>query len=62
MNNNRNPQLDDLAALKRIIGGKPADPLAIRNLIDCNLVEEFDGIALLTVSGIQAAARLVPSD
>jgi hypothetical protein len=62
MNNNRNPLYDDLAALKQIIAGKPADPLTMQNLISCNLVEEFDGIALLTESGIQAAARIVDAD
>jgi hypothetical protein len=62
MNTNRSPLPDDLTALKQIVGGKPADPQTMQSLINCNLVEEFDGTALLTVSGIQAASRLVPAD
>jgi hypothetical protein len=56
---NINPLPDDLTALKQIISGKPADPKA---MINCSLVEDFDGTALLTARCIQAAARLVPAD
>jgi hypothetical protein len=58
----RSPLPDDLTALKQIIGGQPADPETMQRLINCNLLEEFDGTALLTESGIQAAARLVLVD
>jgi hypothetical protein len=62
MNANRRPLTEDLTALKEIIGGIPADSRTMKRLVACNLVEEFDGTALLTVNGIQAAARLVPTD
>jgi hypothetical protein len=62
MNANRSLQPDDLAALKQIIDGEPADPQTMLKLINCNLVEDFDGTALLTVSGIHAAARIVSGD
>jgi hypothetical protein len=62
MNINRSPLPDDLTALKQIIGGQPADTQTMQRLINRNLVEEFDGTALLTVSGIHAAAQLVPAD
>jgi len=44
--------------LKEIIGGRPAEPQTMQKLITCNLVEELDGTALLTSSGIEAAALL----
>ena len=39
---------DDLDALKEIISGRSADALTMQRLVTCNLVEEFDGTALLT--------------
>jgi hypothetical protein len=58
---NRRPLPDDLDALKEIIGGRPADPQTMQRLMTCNLVEEFNGTALLTTSGIEAAASLAPN-
>jgi hypothetical protein len=49
MTADRCPLPDNLKALKDIIGGKPADSQTIQRLITCNLVEEFDGTALLTI-------------
>jgi hypothetical protein len=61
MTGNRRPLPDDLSALKEIIGGRPADPQTMQRLIKCNLVEEFDGTALLTARGVEAAALLSPT-
>jgi len=61
MTADRRPLPDDLKALKGIIGGRPADPQTMRRLITCNLVEEFDGTALLTIRGIKAASLLSPT-
>jgi hypothetical protein len=61
MTAHRRPLPDDLNALKDIIGGWPADPQTMQRLITCNLVEEFDGTALLTTRGIEAAALLSPT-
>jgi len=58
MTADRRPLPDDLIALKEIIGGRPAEPQTMQKLITCNLVEELDGTALLTSSGIEAAALL----
>ncbi len=52
---------DDLNALKEIIGGRSADAQTMQRLITSNLVEEFDGTALLTTRGIEAAALLSPT-
>jgi hypothetical protein len=60
MTDDRRPLPDDLNALKEIIGGRPADPQTMQRLIKCNLVEEFDGTALLTARGVEAAALLSP--
>jgi hypothetical protein len=57
----RRPLPDDLNALREIIGGRPADPQTMQRLITCNLVEEFDGTALLTTRGINAASLLSPT-
>jgi hypothetical protein len=54
----RRPLPDDLDALMQIINGRAADSDTIRRLVDCDLVEQFDGTALLTPSGIEAAALL----
>ena len=54
----RHPLPDDLNALKEIIGGRLADAQTVQRLITCNLVEELDRTALLTSSGIEAAALL----
>jgi hypothetical protein len=61
MNANGRHLPEDLTALREIISGKPADPQTMQRLVTCNLIEEFDGTALLTASGIEAAARLVPA-
>jgi CDP-diacylglycerol pyrophosphatase len=61
MTADRRPLPDDLNALKEIIGGRPADAQTMQRLITCNLVEELDGTALLTTSGIEAAALLAPT-
>ena len=58
---NRRPLPDDLDALKKIIRGRPADPQTMQRLMTCNLVEELNDTALLTSSGIEAAALLVPA-
>jgi hypothetical protein len=55
------PLPNDLNALKEIIGGRPADRPTMKRLVRCNLVEEFDGTALLTARGIEAAALLMPN-
>jgi hypothetical protein len=61
MTADRRPLPDDLKALKDIIEGKPADSQTMQRLITCNLVEEFDGTALLTIRGIKAASLLSPT-
>jgi hypothetical protein len=58
MTADRRPLPDDLNALKEIIGRRPAAAQTMQRLITCNLVEELDGTALLTSSGIEAAALL----
>jgi hypothetical protein len=58
MTADRRPLPEDLNALKEIISGRPADPQTMQKLVTCNLVEEFDGTALLTDRGIEAAALL----
>jgi hypothetical protein len=62
MTADRRPLPDELDALKEIIGGRPADPDTMQRLVACNLVEEFDGTALLTTRGIEAAALLSRPD
>jgi hypothetical protein len=52
------PLPDDLDALKEIVNGRAADPQTIQKLVTCDFVEEFDGTALLTARGIEAAASL----
>ena len=54
----RRPLPDDLDALMQIISGRAADLQTIQRLVNCDLVEEFDGTALLTLRGIEAAAAL----
>ena len=61
MTADRRPLADDLNALKEIIGGRPADAQTMQRLITSNLVEEFDGTALLTTRGIEAAALFSPT-
>jgi hypothetical protein len=58
MTADRRPLPDELDALREIISGKAADPQTMQKLVTCNLVEEFDGTALLTARGIEAAALL----
>lgn len=62
MKSNPQPQPNDFRALGEIINGKPADRSTMKRLVDCNLVEEFDGTALLTESGIRAAEVLTQTD
>jgi hypothetical protein len=62
MTADRRPLPDELDALKEIISGRAADPDTMQRLVACNLVEEFDGTALLTATGIEAAALLSCSD
>jgi hypothetical protein len=59
MKSNDNPKPADIRALKEIIAGTPADPLTMKQLMTCNLVEELDGTAILTEKGLQAAVRLM---
>lgn len=56
---NINPKAEEIAALKDIIDGKPADSLALKRLVTCNLVEELNGTAILTDKGLQTAERLM---
>jgi hypothetical protein len=58
MTADRRPLRDDLNAF---IGGRSADAQTMQRLITSNLVEEFDGTALLTTRGIEAAALLSPT-
>jgi hypothetical protein len=58
MTADRRPLPDELDALKEIVRGRVADPQTMQRLVACNLVEEFDGTALLTTKGIEAAALL----
>jgi hypothetical protein len=58
----RRPLPDDLDALMQIVSGRVADSETMQRLVSCNLVEEFDGTALLTLRGIQAAALLSSTD
>lgn len=53
----RRPLPDDLDALMQIINGRAADSHTMP-LVNCDLVEEFNGTALLTPRGIEAAALL----
>jgi hypothetical protein len=62
MTDDRRPLPDDLDALKEIISGRAADPQIMQRLVMCNLVEEFDGTAVLTARGIEAAALLSSPD
>ena len=62
MNTNERPHPADLNALKAMIGGKLADSVAMQRLVNCNLIEEINGIALLTASGLRAAAAFAPTD
>ncbi len=59
MKSNDTPKAPDIRALKEIIAGTPADPLTMKQLMTCNLVEELDGTAILTDRGLQAAVRLM---
>ena len=61
MTADRRPLPDDLNALKEIISGRPADAQTMQRLITSNLVEDLDGTALLTSSGIEAAALPAPT-
>ena len=53
------PLPDELDALKEIIRARAADPQTMQKLVICDFVEEFDGTALLTARGIEAAASFV---
>jgi hypothetical protein len=56
------PLPGDFDALKEIVNGRAADLQTMQRLVRCNLVEEFDGTALLTARGIEAAASLSSTD
>lgn len=58
MTADRRPLPDDLKALKEIISRRAADPQTMKRLVLSNLVEEFDGTALLTVRGVEIAELL----
>jgi hypothetical protein len=58
MTSDRRPLPDDLDAFMQIISGIAVDSHTIQRLVDCDLVEEFDGTALLTTKGIETAALL----
>jgi hypothetical protein len=62
MTADRRPLPDALEALMQIISGRAADPPTMQKLVNCNLIEEFDGTALLTRKGIAAAALLSPTE
>jgi hypothetical protein len=51
----------DLNALKAIIGGKSADSVTMQRLVNCNLIEEINGIAVWIASGLRAAAGFAPN-
>lgn len=53
------PSPADLRCLKEIVDGRRADRAAIERLKSCRLVEEFNGTALLTERGVQAALKFV---
>jgi hypothetical protein len=55
MDADRRPHPDDFNALQEILGGSPANATTIQRLVACNWIEEFDGVALLTAGGIEAA-------
>jgi hypothetical protein len=59
MKNEEQPMPEDICAFKELIDGSPADPVTMQRLVVCNLVEEIDGTAILTESGIKAAMQLV---
>jgi hypothetical protein len=62
MTADRSPLPDELDALKEIINGRAADHQTMHKLVTCNLVEEFDGTALLTARGLEGAALLSSAD
>jgi hypothetical protein len=62
MIDHRRPLPDDLDALMQIISGKASDFESTQRLISCNLVEDFDGTALLTLREIRAAELLSSAD
>jgi hypothetical protein len=62
MTADRRPLPDDLDALKEIISGRPADLYTMQRLVNCNLVEELNGTALLTAAGIRAAALIAATN
>ena len=40
--------------VKELVSGKPADSVTMQRLLACNLVEEINGITLLSLSGLRA--------
>ena len=59
MKSSDNLKAADIREMKEIIAGTPADPLTMKQLMTCDLVEELDGTAILTDKGLQAAIRLM---
>jgi hypothetical protein len=58
MTSDRCPLPYDLDAFMQIISGRTVDSQTIQRLVDCDLVEEFDGTAVLTIKGVETAALL----
>jgi hypothetical protein len=58
MSQKRSPLPEDLDALMQIVGGKAADSQTMKRLTECDLVEELDGVSLLTSLGVEAASLL----
>jgi hypothetical protein len=46
----------------QIISGRAVDSNTIQRLVDCDLVEVFDGTAVLTIKGVETAALLSAAD
>jgi hypothetical protein len=61
MNSDR-PLPYDLDAFMQIISGRAVDSHTIQRLVDCDLVEVFDGTAVLTIKGVETAALLSAAD
>jgi hypothetical protein len=59
MKSDNNPKASDISALKKIVAGTPADPLTIKRLTACDLVQELNGTTILTDKGLQTAVTLM---
>lgn len=58
MRSSQQPSFADFRYLKELVDGKPADKMAMERLKSCKWVEEINGTALLTRSGVKAAMKL----